>query len=481
MRSLYTRGHNDQGTLPRICGGIRAWVLVGGLVSACWTVGCGRTTEQKATPTQSRPQTAYDRSVDGARKAGLAVLPEDIKTGPVPSEQNAAPVYRQIDAHLKQQPTGKTSDEVRKLLAPMPPSPAELARGRKRIAERAELLRLVHEAAARPSCDFQRDWSLGPYVLLSEYSGMRASARWLVGESGLLLRSGKPVDAVNNMALGFRIARHAATDPILIAHLVAVAIDAITLRAMENILYAAGEQPGVAEAVRAAVEREWAKPSLAKGMHGEAVMQYVSIKLLRKSGMKELKRMEQMSEGGSAVAEPEKGGEITPADRKAADAMLDENGAAMIPLTLRIFVAADRPYRDAMKAANAVSAQVSDSKDSKYALARILFPVFEQTPAKRAQDEARTSVVRSSAALLAHRVKNGRFPDRLESAISPVPTDPFDLKPFRYRREGNGFVVWSVGESMKFDGGDPHTKPEKNAVLFRYPLPSYLRDTKPAK
>ncbi|NJL71098.1 MAG: hypothetical protein HC888_05500 [Candidatus Competibacteraceae bacterium] len=34
-----------------------------------------------------------------------------------------------------------------------------------------------------------------------------------------------------------------------------------------------------------------------------------------------------------------------------------------------------------------------------------------------------------------------------------VPLDPFDEQPLRYRREGKGFIVYSVGDNLVDDGG----------------------------
>jgi hypothetical protein len=277
------------------------------------------------------------------------------------------------------------------------------------------------------------------------------------------------------MALGFRIGRHAASEPMLIGHLVAVAIDAITLRGMENILYAAGSQPGVAQAVRVAVEDGWRKPSMAYAMQAEAVMQYVVIDRLRKGG----KKAEQELYGSLGGAPP--GGRIVPESAAERNRVLDENGLALLSMTRRITEAADKPYPEAVSTIQQVSNTIQQSRESKYTLARILSPVFEQAAAKRAQDEAIASTVRCAAALLVWKRKNGRFPEQLGDVVDPVPTDPFDLKPLRYRREGNGFVVWSVGEKLTFDGGDGKTKPTGHDVLFRYPLPAYLRETTPSK
>jgi hypothetical protein len=54
-------------------------------------------------------------------------------------------------------------------------------------------------------------------------------------------------------------------------------------------------------------------------------------------------------------------------------------------------------------------------------------------------------------------MKNGEYPQAL-SLLAPdfvdkLPVDPFSGKDFIYRREGSGFVVYSVGPNMTDNGG----------------------------
>ena len=48
--------------------------------------------------------------------------------------------------------------------------------------------------------------------------------------------------------------------------------------------------------------------------------------------------------------------------------------------------------------------------------------------------------------------------------MTQAPIDPFDLKPLRYRLEVRGFVVYSVGSTLKFDGAA-----NDREAVFHYP------------
>lgn len=75
-----------------------------------------------------------------------------------------------------------------------------------------------------------------------------------------------------------------------------------------------------------------------------------------------------------------------------------------------------------------------------------------------------TAQVTASVASLAierHRLSNGKLPDSLDELVpallAAVPTDPFDGQPLRYKKLAKGYVVYSIGENGKDDGGGDNT------------------------
>ena len=61
------------------------------------------------------------------------------------------------------------------------------------------------------------------------------------------------------------------------------------------------------------------------------------------------------------------------------------------------------------------------------------------------------------AALRLYQVEHGAYPDSLEALVPEclpsVPQDPFGGKPLKYRREGNSYVLYSIGADLKDGGG----------------------------
>lgn len=68
--------------------------------------------------------------------------------------------------------------------------------------------------------------------------------------------------------------------------------------------------------------------------------------------------------------------------------------------------------------------------------------------------EVKLAMARVAVALEIERRAHGEFPVSLESVDAPT-TDAWSGEPFGYRPDGNGgYVLWSVGEDGRDDGGD---------------------------
>jgi hypothetical protein len=72
------------------------------------------------------------------------------------------------------------------------------------------------------------------------------------------------------------------------------------------------------------------------------------------------------------------------------------------------------------------------------------------------QGETQEMVGRLAFSLAAYRADHGTYPDSLGALVpryaSRVPSDPFTEQPLRYRREGSGFLLYSVGHNGVDDG-----------------------------
>ena len=95
--------------------------------------------------------------------------------------------------------------------------------------------------------------------------------------------------------------------------------------------------------------------------------------------------------------------------------------------------------------------------------------------------EVTKNMVITAIALKRYQLKYGSYPDALSKLVpqflSAVPPDPVDGKPLRYRLNSDGtFLLYSVGENGKDDGGNPSLDARSTSVNFYWLMNPHALD-----
>jgi hypothetical protein len=428
-------------------------------------------------------------AIAAARQKGIPITLADLRGPAVPDDQNAATYFARLAAD-KLPPSAEEATCIDALLSQIVSTSDVIARGRHVLAAHKERLRLIHQAAGCTSFSvlpetFKRN---GADVIVNDFpltGRLRDYARWLYAEGVIVLADGKPLEAVKTVALGFNLGRLVALRPGTIPYLVGTAINALARSGLRVILYRAGDDAGVAEAVRSALAMRPSMPMLSEVLKGEAVSGLMLIGNVRR----ELPRLEKLpveqalreistSDKRESRAWRRKFG--YPSDtRLAVSRYLDRNESHYLEWMCRLLPLIDLPPAERAAAAEAEAiGRESDklSHDPDYMVAALLIGsvtvLFDKMPTIRARDAAAADVLQAGAAVLAYKDRTGHLPEGLAEAMESVPVDPFGEKPLGYRSEGAGFVVYSAGPTGKFDGGRPGAKSKGTESLFRYPPPA---------
>lgn len=433
------------------------------LMIAALLAGCGH----RARPVPTLPN--YTKALANAKRAGLVVSMAEMQAKLPPASENAAPLYTQLNKLLREKPLAPQDEIINSLSSNSIPSAKQLSEARAALARRSDVMRLVHAAATRPRCVFVRDWTNPDpgAVLFPELATIRNSARYLTAESLAMAADGQGAAAVRNEALGFQIAQHGDSDHTVISYLVDLAVNAITLAGMQRIIYITHGNPQVARAVQQSIERDWKPESLAASMRSESAFQQGIIMMFRRDGPGAL---------GDTIEDSKEVAEIGLLNRLVPNfwpRYVDRNGAYLLGVMPKVVASADQPYPQAHAAMQKITADVMRPKDATHSVAKVVLPDLVPLVEKRALLQARANATRAGAAVLSYRSAHGAFPAMLAQAVSSAPRDPYDLKPLRYKREGAGFVVYSIGSSGHFDGGGAAVKPKGVEAFFRYPAPLY--------
>ena len=114
-------------------------------------------------------------------------------------------------------------------------------------------------------------------------------------------------------------------------------------------------------------------------------------------------------------------------------------------------------------------------------ISRGMFSGYSGQFSKMTELSAMFGLTQAATALRVYQIEHNVYPpslDELHKSIGwEIPNDPFNNKPFIYRREGKGYIIYSVGPDMKDNGGiDQRTARRKNLgkpsfeVEYDFPL-----------
>lgn len=401
-----------------------------------------------------------DKERAAASSAGIPLSEAEFPQPAPPPDEDAMPVYEGLGNLLKAKPVDfKRFEASSPNTAPPEVKTADL---RVLITSRQDVARIVHDAASRPHAYVKIDWT--PDQLFPQFGSMREAVKWIRLESELLVKEGKYTEAVKNEALALQIANHASEEPILIAHLVSIACEAIAMQGYADILHEAGLKPGVADAVLREIAAYKTNRDLTRCLEGEMMF---GVKTLHSINSLSDMRALASNDSGDSTWKPS----AYRPNSLTRSIFLDPSEAVYIHWMGKFVAASKGP----MLQRNAAMAKVQREFDGAprrrptYVFTAMMMPVFGKVGERDVTAAARREVVSSAAAAMAFRTRTGRYPDALANSVTPAPLNPYTQKAMGYRRDAGGFVVWSVPDVTGLDN-KAAAQLRKN-LTFQYPAP----------
>ncbi|MEX2243464.1 MAG: hypothetical protein WD716_06410 [Fimbriimonadaceae bacterium] len=444
------------------------WIL-GGVVGSCllligllgFVTGVG----PYDLPSRSRE---LDDVIAESRRLGLPMTAAEL-LGPAPSpDDNAAPgVFAAIEL------LEDTSDDF--MLTTLESDPAlqsqQAAWLQNNSAHLDAISALLRE---KPAWRVERDYDLGPNLLLPEFATLKKVAKTF-GIRGVRSAREKDTDlAINDFVASRRLAEKLATEPTLIGLLVSIAINSICLRTIESYADSWRGDAARLRALEDAVAGTMFVRDPRIALRGEFYMELVTcrnlqlyggIRALTDSGMdlvsrpaphpSKIKRTglpRKMFERASLTTIAEAWNEVFAAFRDQGDR--------------------NAPWGDIMERR---TAQMEGRYRASEILAQILFPVFSQAQLAISNDEVNQNLALAFVRAFRHRAENGKWPKDLEEIESAFP-DPFNPgKTIQAKFSDTEVRVWSVGRDKKDDGGLQRSEPgDGDDTAFVWP-PSLRR------
>ena len=275
---------------------------------------------------------------------------------------------------------------------------------------------------------------------LSHLSTCRHAVRLLCLEAVLAAEGGDGAGVVRSVKSSLGVARSLRTEPILISQLVRMSCRYILSRGLARVLSRIRLTDAELQELEAAFRAELDKEMMVRGFVGE-----------RCCGVSLFRDMQKGNMQPGLFGKLPRGANVL-----AMIGLLDKDFKSYLDLMNGYVRALERPMPEQMAANRAVEKEVLGVSRFCF-FTRMLVPALSRASIEPARSGARIEAARAALAVERYRLKYGRAPARLDDVapefIEGVPVDPFDGKALRYERKEKGYVVYSVGENGKDDGG----------------------------
>lgn len=102
----------------------------------------------------------------------------------------------------------------------------------------------------------------------------------------------------------------------------------------------------------------------------------------------------------------------------------------------------------------------------------LLMPALGSVADSQHRVETRMTMADLALALADFKLDHGKYPDDVTELqpnyVNPLPSDAFSGVPFRYSRDGNDYLLYSIGVNRQDDGGrSPDDEPEGDDLVLR--------------
>jgi len=370
-------------------------------------------------------------------KAGRPMEAKDVIPTEVPDAENAALLYESAMLLLKSQPApnrnlleylGGLSDKFQNESI----ESDELAEFQKLIEQDVvtQAISIIEQGAERRSCRFDHDYNAGFNNLMPNLGGFRNIIRILGAKSYLEAERGRPDAAWNLVLTQLRFADALRNEPILISFLVRLASIRTSCETIHKICEIAQPNPEQFNILESLLlDYEDRKPFVL-ALDGERLLcgelGFGEVMLSFYSAFKPL-------------------------------SLADHAAYVRIMGDYTQIVQQPRSYKEASD----MIKKVEDTRSRLYIVTSILAPAIGRVNEMYAESIARLRITRAGLALLQEKKTQGAFPQILEGVKLKSLDDSFSTELLRYKSQGQGFIVYSIGPDQKDNGGSPKQKKQK--------------------
>lgn len=360
------------------------------------------------------------------RDAGELLTFKELYSTPIPDEENAALIYQKALALMdtnKEEinritnciPSNKKiegwSDEDKEVVSQL-------------IQKNKTIFLLLEEATQKPKCRFPIEYEKYPEGLSYYIANIRKCAQLLSIKASLEVKNGDINESIKTCITGLRLGKSLAQEPLLITQLLKITIDTIMVYKIEDIL------------TRIEIDAT-AYDSL-----------YMGLKHAREGTINLAGERCLSIYNFDYILQQESEPIITRLRRP----WFKRNGVHYLKTMAKVISISHKPYWQIVNILDEYGKGIP-----KY-LTKMMLPAIRGFFQYEAKHDALIGAGEIAIELRVYKARHGKYPDTLKelalNTTHELPLDPFTGQSYIYRKEKEGFIVYSVGANLKDDRGE---------------------------
>ena len=403
--------------------------------------------------------------IEAIRAAGYPVTCEELdKWYSIPdTAENAA--YVILDAfEYYQEPQDRDLLPIvgkAKLPARTEPLPKEMGDLiAKYLSDNKQTLELLHEAAVLEHGRYPIDLSLGHETSLYHLADIRRCSFLLELEAFYSAENKRQDIVVQSIKSTFGVACSLAEEPYTGSHHVRISCQWLAVSALERVINRTNlsdeQLAELSQVIASAQERS--DTGISRALVGQRC--YVLSIFQEPASLRGMK----IGSHGQTIDVP-----VPILQAYKALGLADMDTIEYLDMMDEYIKAPQLPPHLRLKAVEATESKILSISKSRILL-RTFAPAFKSLIKVDLRNLAELRTAQAAIAIQRYRLAKGELPDQLKDLVpdylDSVPTDPFDGKELRYKKLDTGFVVYSIGEDLRDNGGIemPPTSRERRKI-----------------
>ncbi|MDK1032860.1 MAG: hypothetical protein QGD94_12695, partial [Planctomycetia bacterium] len=318
------------------------------------------------------------------------------------------------------------------------------------------------EALQRPKCRFDVDYEQGAFCEWPHMKGLIDAAQLFVAKAYWELHHGSRDEAIKCVTQLLRLAVVTMNHITITQHLISVTISEMGLDATQELLASHELSREELESLASIIAEQYDPNGLTHALKTERCVLISTIRGIAAAGFDALKRYNAYGSNKPAPFQPVSGDPLKFPLRPWQIYCLDDLVFCLQKME-RLIMLGNKPFPEVLDAAQSYRDYYREmwyAKDStwyRHMVTRILDTGLASLFEMEARFLAMLRMAQIALAAEVFKIRAGRYPEKLDDLklanLAEVRIGPFTARDFIYRREGDSYVLYSVGSNRTDDGG----------------------------